>query len=138
VTVAVVALLPAAWSLGLALVRKVTLRYRLTNYRLFTQRGLLARDNDEIELIRVDDVSVHQNVLQRVFDVGHRDRDLHRPVEPAPRDGGHPAADVPEGGDPQPGAGAEVAGDVPGDDLTSQFRAPERSERAIRTLRSAG
>jgi membrane protein YdbS with pleckstrin-like domain len=69
-TVASVALLPAAWALCLGLYRKLTLRYRLTNHRLFTQRGLLGRDNDEVELIRVDDVSVHQNVLQRVFDVG--------------------------------------------------------------------
>jgi membrane protein YdbS with pleckstrin-like domain len=70
VTVASVALLPAAWALCLALYRKLTLRYRLTNHRLFTERGLIGRDHDEIELIRVDDVSVHQNVLQRVFDVG--------------------------------------------------------------------
>lgn len=69
-TVAAVALLPGVWALLLALYRKATLRYRLTNHRLFTERGLIGRDHDEIELIRVDDVAVHQNVLQRVFDVG--------------------------------------------------------------------
>lgn len=64
------ALGPALVSLGQALLRKLTLRYRLTNHRLFTERGLLARQHDELELIRVDDVAVHQNVLQRLFDVG--------------------------------------------------------------------
>ena len=61
---------PALWVLGLALVRKLTLRYRLTNHRLFIERGLFSRQHDELELIRVDDVSVHQNLLQRMFDVG--------------------------------------------------------------------
>ncbi len=61
---------PALWSLGRALVRKFSLRYRLTNHRLFTERGLFSRQHDELELIRVDDVSVHQNFLQRLFDVG--------------------------------------------------------------------
>ncbi len=61
---------PALWSLAQALVRKLTLRYRLTNHRLFMERGLLSRQHDELELIRVDDVSVRQNLLQRLFDVG--------------------------------------------------------------------
>lgn len=65
-----VALVPVVLVLGQALVRKLSLRYRLTNHRLFTVRGLLARQHDELELIRVDDVSVRQNLLQRVFDVG--------------------------------------------------------------------
>jgi membrane protein YdbS with pleckstrin-like domain len=61
---------PGLWMLGQALLRKLTLRYRLTNQRLFTERGLLARAHDELELIRVDDVSVRQNLLQRALDVG--------------------------------------------------------------------
>lgn len=61
---------PALWSLGQALIRKLTLRYRLTNHRLFTERGLLSRRHDELELIRVDDITVRQNLLQRLFDVG--------------------------------------------------------------------
>ncbi|HEX6882439.1 MAG TPA: PH domain-containing protein [Planctomycetota bacterium] len=66
----VVALLPGLVALARALLRRFTLRYRLTNQRLFTDRGLLRRDHDELELIRVDDVSVRQNVLQRLFGVG--------------------------------------------------------------------
>jgi len=61
---------PALWSLGRALVHKFGLRYRLSNHRLFTERGLFSRRLDELELIRVDDVSVRQNLLARLFDVG--------------------------------------------------------------------
>jgi membrane protein YdbS with pleckstrin-like domain len=64
------ALLPAPFILGSLLLRKLTLRYRMTNYRLFIVRGLLARQHDELELIRVDDVSVRQNLVQRMFGVG--------------------------------------------------------------------
>ncbi|HXX92617.1 MAG TPA: PH domain-containing protein [Planctomycetota bacterium] len=49
---------------------KASVRYRLTTHRLFTETGLLSRDTNEIELVRVDDVSVHQNLLQRIFNVG--------------------------------------------------------------------
>jgi membrane protein YdbS with pleckstrin-like domain len=62
--------LPAAglgWGL---LLHKLSVRYRLTTHRLFRERGILVRKYDEIELIRVDDVSVRQNLLQRVFNVG--------------------------------------------------------------------
>jgi membrane protein YdbS with pleckstrin-like domain len=63
-------LVPPLWSLGQALIQKWTTRYRLTNHRLFIERGLLSRRHDELELIRVDDVSVRQNIVQRLFDVG--------------------------------------------------------------------
>jgi uncharacterized membrane protein YdbT with pleckstrin-like domain len=65
-----VALLPGPFVLLNLLLRKLTLRYRLTNHRLFVVRGLLARQHDELELIRVDDVSVRQNLMQRLFGVG--------------------------------------------------------------------
>lgn len=63
-------LLPALLVLVLGLVRKLTLHYRLSNHRLFTVRGLFSRQHDELELIRVDDVSVRQNLLQRWCGVG--------------------------------------------------------------------
>jgi uncharacterized membrane protein YdbT with pleckstrin-like domain len=65
-----VALLPAVLVLLQGLVRKLALRYRLSNHRLFTVRGIFSRQHDELELIRVDDVSVRQNLLQRWFGVG--------------------------------------------------------------------
>ena len=61
---------PLAVVLLQGLARKLALRYRLSNYRLFTERGILSRQHDELELIRVDDVSVRQNLLQRWFGVG--------------------------------------------------------------------
>lgn len=65
-----IAILPGLVPLGRALVRRWSLRYRLTNHRLFTERGLLSRQHDELELIRVDDVSVRQGFFQRLVDVG--------------------------------------------------------------------
>lgn len=60
-------LLAILWSLA---VRKLSIRYRLTTHRLFRDRGILWRRADEIELIRVDDVAVRQNLIQRLFNVG--------------------------------------------------------------------
>ena len=62
-----VPLLYIIWSI---MVLKLGTRYRLTTHRLFRERGIISRRMDEIELIRVDDVSVRQNILQRIFNVG--------------------------------------------------------------------
>lgn len=51
-------------------IRKLTLKYRLTSHRFFRESGFISRDIAELELIRVDDVSVRQNILQRIFNVG--------------------------------------------------------------------
>ena len=64
------ALLPGLW-IGLKVaIKKLSIRYRLTNQRFFRERGILSRKLEELELIRVDDVSVAQNVIQRIFKVG--------------------------------------------------------------------
>lgn len=52
------------------LYRQISTRYRLTSHRLFLEKGILKRTIHEIELMRVDDLSVTQNLLQRAFDVG--------------------------------------------------------------------
>ncbi|MBI1848741.1 MAG: PH domain-containing protein [Planctomycetes bacterium] len=52
------------------LVERWTVRYRLTTERLFEEKGLLRREVTELELIRVDDVSFAQNVIERLFNVG--------------------------------------------------------------------
>jgi uncharacterized membrane protein YdbT with pleckstrin-like domain len=67
---AVLALLPAAWIFWQLLVAKIAVRYRLTTHRLFKDAGLFSRAMNEVELVRVDDVSVRQNLLQRIFNVG--------------------------------------------------------------------
>ena len=45
-------------------------RYRLTNQRLFVQRGLVAKHLEEVELFRVKDVTVRQGILQRILGCG--------------------------------------------------------------------
>jgi uncharacterized membrane protein YdbT with pleckstrin-like domain len=67
VAAAVVPVLLILWNL---IVEKISTRYRLTTHRLFKETGIIARDLNEIELIRVDDVAVRQNIIQRIFNVG--------------------------------------------------------------------
>lgn len=67
---AVAALLPAVYIGWTLLTSKLAVRYRLTTHRLFKESGILSRSLNEVELIRVDDVAVGQNLLQRVFNVG--------------------------------------------------------------------
>ena len=45
-------------------------RYRLTDQRLFIERGVLTQTIDQTELIRVDDVRVRKTLLDRVFGLG--------------------------------------------------------------------
>jgi membrane protein YdbS with pleckstrin-like domain len=52
------------------MVEKLSTRYRLTTHRLFKETGILSRHLNEIELVRVDDVAVRQNIVQRIFNVG--------------------------------------------------------------------
>ena len=64
------ALLPGLLLLVRTGIEKLSTRYCLTNQRLFRQRGLLRRRLDELELIRVDDVAVTQDFVQRLLNVG--------------------------------------------------------------------
>ncbi len=69
-----VALLPV-FGLGLLLLLRVwylvaSTRYRLTTQRLFAQKGLIAKNLEEVELFRVKDVTLSQGVLQRLLGVG--------------------------------------------------------------------
>jgi membrane protein YdbS with pleckstrin-like domain len=52
-----------AWSI-------FSVRYRLTTQRLFVERGILSRTTDQTELIRVDDVSVKQGLVDRLVNAG--------------------------------------------------------------------
>lgn len=62
--------LPAVGLLLTLIVRRISLRYRLTSHRLFKEEGIISRRISEIELMRIDDLSVSQNIVQRIFDVG--------------------------------------------------------------------
>jgi membrane protein YdbS with pleckstrin-like domain len=69
-----------AWAVGAALLwallgltllyRRLTVRYRLTTFRFFHETGLLSRTGNRIEVIDIDDVTVHQGLIERLFGVG--------------------------------------------------------------------
>jgi membrane protein YdbS with pleckstrin-like domain len=61
-----------AWSaLGLIVLwNRLTVSYRLTSYRLFHEKGLLNRTRDRIEVIDIDDVTLTQGLIERMFNVG--------------------------------------------------------------------
>lgn len=63
-------LLPAAVIGFRCLIRRISVSYRLTTHRLFTEVGIISRRITEVELLRIDDLSVTQNIVQRIFDVG--------------------------------------------------------------------
>ncbi|MCI0334389.1 MAG: PH domain-containing protein [Planctomycetes bacterium] len=50
--------------------RRLTVRYRLTNFRFFHETGLLSRNRDRIEVIDINDVTLHQKLIERMFNVG--------------------------------------------------------------------
>jgi membrane protein YdbS with pleckstrin-like domain len=57
--------------LGLAtLYRRLSVRYQLTTYRLFHEKGLLSRTRDRIEVIDIDDVTLTQGLIERMLDLG--------------------------------------------------------------------
>lgn len=57
--------------LGLALLyRRLTVKYRLTTFRLFHESGLLQRKRDRIEVIDINDVNLSQGIIERMFNVG--------------------------------------------------------------------
>ena len=58
---------------GLALMflyRKISVRYQLTTQRFMHRSGILTRVSDRIEVIDIDDVTYHQGLIERLFDVG--------------------------------------------------------------------
>jgi membrane protein YdbS with pleckstrin-like domain/DNA-directed RNA polymerase subunit RPC12/RpoP len=68
-----VALIPCALGLLLLLlvwIKTKSHRYRLTSQRLFVYQGWVARDVNELELYRVEDVRVDQGILQRLLGYG--------------------------------------------------------------------
>jgi hypothetical protein len=51
-------------------IKAITRRYKLTNERLMIERGFVGRRTEEIDLYRVNDVGVKQNVAERIFGFG--------------------------------------------------------------------
>jgi len=50
--------------------RRLGFQYELTTQRFIHQTGLLSRRTDRIEVIDIDDVSVKQGPVQRIFGIG--------------------------------------------------------------------
>ena len=46
------------------------IKYRLTSERFFVIKGIIARSMDELELIRVNDVVMHQGIWDRIMGIG--------------------------------------------------------------------
>ncbi len=47
-----------------------TIRYRISNYRIDFERGILSKSIDTLELWHVEDIHFHQNLLDRMMGVG--------------------------------------------------------------------
>jgi membrane protein YdbS with pleckstrin-like domain len=50
--------------------RRLGVKYRLTNHRLFHEQGILRRVTDRIEIIDIDDVTFAQGIVERMLGVG--------------------------------------------------------------------
>jgi hypothetical protein len=50
--------------------RALTFRYRITNYRIDYERGLIGKDIDTLELWHVEDITFHQSILDRLLGIG--------------------------------------------------------------------
>ena len=48
-----------------------SIRYRVTNYRIDYERGLLSKNIDTLELWHVEDLSFHQSLIDRILGVGN-------------------------------------------------------------------
>jgi|SRR3954465_8258214 membrane protein YdbS with pleckstrin-like domain len=58
---------------GLALYsvyKRMSEHYQLTTHRFVIQRGLLSRTDNRILLVDVDDITVHQGIVERMFNLG--------------------------------------------------------------------
>jgi hypothetical protein len=57
-------------SIPLSWAARITTRYKLTNERLIITRGFIGKNVEELELYRVNDVSMKQSMMARVFGLG--------------------------------------------------------------------
>jgi uncharacterized membrane protein YdbT with pleckstrin-like domain len=69
IAVAVFAVLLAA-SLLIGLIRRVSVRYEITDRRLHIRRGLLGRTEQHTTIDRVQNVETHQTLFERLLRIG--------------------------------------------------------------------
>jgi membrane protein YdbS with pleckstrin-like domain len=53
------------------LIRSKTIRYRVSNYRIDYERGILGKNIDTLELWHVEDVRFNQSLIDRILGVGN-------------------------------------------------------------------
>lgn len=68
--VAVGAIAVFVYLLLLLLYRQMAVRYRLTNQRLLREIGILSRTDDRILVVDIDDITVKQTLVERMFNLG--------------------------------------------------------------------
>jgi membrane protein YdbS with pleckstrin-like domain len=56
------------WLIGIY--RRLSLQFRLTTHRLLLRKGILSRSDDRILLVDIDDITIDQNVIERMLGVG--------------------------------------------------------------------
>jgi membrane protein YdbS with pleckstrin-like domain len=76
-------LLWSLWEIARMLIEPINLRYWLTADRLFVRRGILRRTTDQTELIRVDDIRMHQGIVDRIFGIGNVEVDCESDITDA-------------------------------------------------------
>jgi hypothetical protein len=47
-----------------------SIRYRITNYRIDYERGILSKTIDTLELWHVEDIHFHQGIIDRIVNAG--------------------------------------------------------------------
>lgn len=57
--------------------------YRITNERVRIEKGLLDKERDDIELIRIQDLEHHQGVAERALNIGDIQIKSSDPTEPS-------------------------------------------------------
>jgi len=65
-----VAIVLAALCFLIPIILARTIKYKISNYRIDYERGILSKKYDTLELWHVDDVSLRQSLLDRIFGTG--------------------------------------------------------------------
>jgi len=60
----------AAALIAIPVVLTLSIRYRVSNYRIDYERGVFSKDIDTLELWHVEDLKFHQSLLDRILGVG--------------------------------------------------------------------
>ena len=47
-----------------------SIRYRISNYRIDYERGIISKDINTLELWHVEDIAFHQSILGRILGIG--------------------------------------------------------------------